>query len=492
MITALERIVRKMKNENLPFTSWLINSYVFWIIFTLCLLVSANGFTFDGDVRVDDDSPGGRAYPAIALDKKGNIYVVWQDDREGMWNWTVYCAKSTNGGETFGPNVRVGSSSLWFERYAPSIAVDDSGNIYVAWYDEGWGMWGEDFDIYLAKSTDDGDSFSPRVRVDHGDTSSAARPALAIDENGIVYIAWEDNREVNYHVYVNRSTDGGETFFPIDVRVDVFSRPSVNPSLEVDGRGIVYISWTYVSEDGNRIHINKSTDGWYNFDSSPVQVDDGSKDSYSSQLAMDTNNNLYMLWFAGWIPDWTNVYLDKSTDGGASFGPNVRANDVDSTAYWPSLAVDGKGTIFSAWHDTRNEYVDIYFSMSPDGGLTFIEDMRVDHQEWSSGYPSIAADDSGNVYFAWDQTTQFYGVPDAIYFTKSNVFTTCGQKGDINLDGIVNILDVVKAVNIILETLHATGYQEWAADFDRDGIVNIMDVVLIVNNILNDGLNRTQ
>ncbi|MFQ6094081.1 MAG: FlgD immunoglobulin-like domain containing protein, partial [bacterium] len=255
----------------------------------------------------------------------------------------------------------------------------------------------------------------------------ASGPALAIDDSGTVYISWEDNQEFRWHIYMTRSTDGGETFDTADVRVDndVFLGNCVHPSVALGDSGDVSVTWTHSWEDGNRIYFNKSTDGGITFDSTHVQVDDGSKDCYSSQLSMDSNGNLYVVWFAGWITRGTDVYFDKSTDGGVTFGTDVRVNDVDSTGFWPSLAVDGKGTIFTTWQD-RSGDGDIYFAMSTDGGATFSEDTRVDHQEWGSGYPSIATDDSGKVYVVWEQQTQFYGVPDAIYLNKFNAFSTSG------------------------------------------------------------------
>jgi hypothetical protein len=55
----------------------------------------------------------------------------------------------------------------------------------------------------------------------------------------------------------------------------------------------------------------------------------------------------------------------------------------------------------------------------------------------------------------------------------------CGS-GDINEDGINNVLDVVSLVNCVLgndcETCHG--------DLNQDGILNVLDVVLLLNNIL--------
>ena len=52
--------------------------------------------------------------------------------------------------------------------------------------------------------------------------------------------------------------------------------------------------------------------------------------------------------------------------------------------------------------------------------------------------------------------------------------------GDVNNDGLINILDVVSTVNIIL------GMAEFvdAADYNGDGVINVLDIVSIVNIIL--------
>ena len=51
--------------------------------------------------------------------------------------------------------------------------------------------------------------------------------------------------------------------------------------------------------------------------------------------------------------------------------------------------------------------------------------------------------------------------------------------GDINLDGQINILDIVQLVNMIL----SDDYQE-SADLNGDGNLNILDIVILVNIIL--------
>ena len=52
--------------------------------------------------------------------------------------------------------------------------------------------------------------------------------------------------------------------------------------------------------------------------------------------------------------------------------------------------------------------------------------------------------------------------------------------GDLNDDGLVNVLDVVILVNIILGLAEVNP----AGDLNNDGLINVLDVVILVNIIL--------
>ena len=59
----------------------------------------------------------------------------------------------------------------------------------------------------------------------------------------------------------------------------------------------------------------------------------------------------------------------------------------------------------------------------------------------------------------------------------------CGDdalQGDLNTDGILNVLDIVLMVNMALDN----SYDE-IADINVDGIINILDIVTLINMILN-------
>ena len=60
-------------------------------------------------------------------------------------------------------------------------------------------------------------------------------------------------------------------------------------------------------------------------------------------------------------------------------------------------------------------------------------------------------------------------------------------RGDTNGDWAVDLLDVITAVNHILETSTLEGDDLWAADCNDDGGINLLDLIGIVNVILGIG-----
>jgi hypothetical protein len=81
-----------------------------------------------------------------------------------------------------------------------------------------------------------------------------------------------------------------------------------------------------------------------------------------------------------------------------------------------------------------------------------------------------------------DSSVNYRGIQiDAIELISTD---SSDLNGDINFDGIVDILDVVSIVNFIMGTLEPTEAQSIAADYNFDGTIDILDVVQIVNIIL--------
>jgi len=58
--------------------------------------------------------------------------------------------------------------------------------------------------------------------------------------------------------------------------------------------------------------------------------------------------------------------------------------------------------------------------------------------------------------------------------------------GDINNDGILNILDIVSLVNIIIDTPDISDLESCASDMNSDGVIDILDIVTLVNIVMSE------
>ncbi len=84
----------------------------------------------------------------------------------------------------------------------------------------------------------------------------------------------------------------------------------------------------------------------------------------------------------------------------------------------------------------------------------------------------------GNIIWDYYYENQDAKIPRAQKYSFE--YLTGSQLGDLNYDGVLNILDIVIGVAIILESNFNINF-----DMNHDNILNVLDVVILVNMILN-------
>ncbi len=190
---------------------------------------SSNGRTWTVPLRVNDDSGGtAQTEPTLTLDPSNNVYIAWTDGRSG--NNDVYFSKSTTGGASFSPNVRVNIDVTTNGQTEPSIAVDPVNPhlIHAVWTDTRTPANGPD--IYYINSTDGGLSFNPpSVRVNTDATAAEqGAPAIAVAPDRSVNVVWRDpsNGAKGPDIYYVKSTNLGGTWGT----VVIVNRDTGNPA----------------------------------------------------------------------------------------------------------------------------------------------------------------------------------------------------------------------------------------------------------------------
>jgi hypothetical protein len=405
--------------------------------------------------------------PAIAVDQSGTIYVVWNIEEPG--DTGIYFSRSTDRGVTFSPAVRVNDNVAYppsFDAYQPDVAFDSTGNIYVVWHD--YRAWADDnaytspIDIYLDKSMDGGATWGTDVKVTSGTGYYpwSFQPYIAVNQKtGHIDISYTDyNRywpEGDYgDVYVSRSVDGGASF-GAKVKVDDtgdtteqgFSSIAVDPL-----SGGVFVAF-YDLRGGDRdIYVAKSTDDGQIFGTNVRANDVTTNDQEEPTVRVDGLGNVFVVW-KDWrddsdpttAPYLNDIYLARSTDGAATFGPSVRVTDEYMNADYgynfpPRLAVDPSGYVHVTWHDLRNGSSMCYYDRSLDGGLSFSQDTVVHDNldNISHSLPRLAEDGRGGVHFAWMDKRNGNGKFDIFYTTTPSYHAWEHRHavGDFDGDGI--------------------------------------------------------
>lgn len=184
----------------------------------------------------------------VATSPNGTVYLTWWNLNADniMFDW------SSDGGTTWHPDVRVNSvsgsaSGGGWQIPIPAMNVDPaSGDIYIAWPD----LRNGNQDIYLASSSDGGQTWSTNVRInDDSGSTTQYMVDLAIDSAGTVHAAWEDKRNGDWNIFYSNSTDGGQTWLP-NLRVSsedtpgTYNRPGDYFAIEAGPNDYIYVVWT--------------------------------------------------------------------------------------------------------------------------------------------------------------------------------------------------------------------------------------------------------
>ena len=351
---------------------------------------------------VVDRSTGNVSRPQIAADGIGHVYAVWEDTRNGSSD--IYFNSSSDYGFTWqASDIRLDTDAAGANHSnSPQITCDNNGHVYVVWEDERNGS----SDIYFNYSSNYGVTLTWQSSDKKLSSASYAPPPqfpkVACDNSGHVYVAWDDN-------YFNVSADNGATWLTQASRISTAG--GIENQLACDQNGHVYVAWR---KGTSEVLFNYSLDGGNTWQPIDRRISNAGAIPYGLSLTSDENGHVYCVWHDGrnnaTSPD---IYFNSSSDYGNTWG----ASDImlntgtpgNTYSIWPEVTCDETGHVFVAWYDRRDGLGDIYLNFSSDYGLIWqVSDKRLDTDSPSadSGYPEVASDGSGHIYVTWtdDQT----------------------------------------------------------------------------------------
>jgi hypothetical protein len=326
-------------------------------------------------------------YPAIATDSNNHIHVVWDDTSPG--NQEIFYKKSTNGGTSWTTRRLTWNSG---ESSYPRIAVDLSNNIHMFWLDDIPGNW----EIYHKKSTDGGSSWiTSRLTYSSGRSYG---PDIAIDSNSHIHAVWADDTPGNLEIYYKKSTDGGISWST--KRITWIPGSSGGPAVAVDSNNNILLVWTdkIPGTTTYKIYYKRSTDGgatWPKYQ----QISWIKKGSRSSDIAVDSNDHIHVVWSGDTGNPVPELYYQRSSDGGATW-TKKRLTWILNWSQKPIIAIDSNDNIHVAWR--IGHYYDLYicYKRSTDGGATWPKYKRLTWSGLSGGH-EMGIGSNKNIHMVW-------------------------------------------------------------------------------------------
>jgi len=273
------------------------------------------GLTWSDTVRVDRGTSTFTDKPMFTT--WGRYLYCTYSDFSGGTNWIRMC-RSSDWGRTWNTGDQ-NISSAGGQGSCPAVNPTN-GHVYAVW---GQPCSWVPTEIWFNRSTDNGASWSTATRILSLTTSSHLSgwranhsfPAMSCDATGKIYVTVQNSmRGTGWDICVISSTNGGTT-------------------------------WT-----------------------APVRVNDDTNtdsDQYCSWICIDRYNRPHVFWYDSRNYYPTNsgdVYYSYSADGGATWRPNERVNDV--TPVWLSSTSSQMGDyqqidtdsnyVYCEWSDHRN------------------------------------------------------------------------------------------------------------------------------------------
>ncbi len=348
----------------------------------------------------------------------------------------------------------------------PSLKCARSATPFFAKDGALWVVWSGGGAISVARSTDLGASFEPRIEIaQHGaflDTGADARPQAVTDSKGNVVIAYGFFRDKNWNAQVNvsRSTDGGKFFStPEPITNDPASQRF--PNLLVDRDDRIFATWVDKRISARAVRPGEKQLGGsiayaWSSDAGKSFVHEGIAQPNSCEccrIATDLAGNgmpviLYRAIFDRTVRDHATQTFMSPTQPGPVDRVSVDDWAIDSCPHHgPAIAISRSGVQHVAWFTQGNARTGTYYARSTDGGRTYTNPTPIGSTDRIAGRPYLLAYDK----YLWRVWKEFDG-------KRASVHLQVTADEGLNWSDPLTVADAV-------------GYSDHPLLVQRDGVV---------------------
>lgn len=271
----------------------------------------------------------------------------------------IYVQRSTDNGDSWEEPVNLSSNSG--NSFRSEILVSGS-NVYVVWVQES--SDGTKSDVYFRGSVNGGESWGSKIKLSSTGTSLDSTPLVGASGSN-VYVVWDDSGTGD--VYIRRSANNGGTWASI---FNLSSNPGKSDSQDLSVTGSnVYVAWAQANTGGSAtdVFVRGSNDDGASW---------GSKKKLSSSgkavepTVASSGSRAHVAWQDGSAGNG-DILIRTSTNEGASWGSARNMSTDASRSSSPELATSGTSVYLEYTKRTSTQDYSIIFRSSANSGGTW-------------------------------------------------------------------------------------------------------------------------
>jgi TolB protein len=336
-------------------------------------------------------------YPSLAVGADGVVHLVWREYDYDSGVYTIYYVQRNSDGVWSG--LQSVTSDFVEAGCYPRLAVGENGVVHVVWH--GYAVGGAD-EIFHAWRSSDGAWSSPQNISNNSGYSTG--PRMAVDSSGVAHVVWTDDTSGRNELYCVCRDPGGTWSSPQSISGDTTAGYSTQ--LAVDKDNAVHVVWLSSSEDF--YYARRDSNGTW---SSPQLC--ASPSQYTDpRMAVDGNGNVHVVWYE-WAGDgdYDVFYIQRSSTGIWS-NPVELSGDLDGL--WPDIAANEHGDVHVVWIG------DGVYHVWLEGDGTWSGPHHVSGDFGASPSPRVAVDDNGTAHVVWGYRPSGYSWHWNIYYAQWN------------------------------------------------------------------------
>lgn len=341
--------------------------------------------------------------PQVAVNDAGEKIVVWceSDGARGL----VFMSHYQNGAWStpISPNATFTVDGQYCDD-APQAAMDDHGNIVVAWAQSD----GSNNQVFISEYRNGAWTHPPDAsgNISPND-QDAFRPRIAMDNDANAIVAWYQH-DGSFNRIFKSEYRSGTWVHPADASDSIGpEEDSADPELAMDNNGNAIIVWK--AYDGNNDQIFKSeyrNGAWAHPSSLSDNLSPASEDATNVKVVMSDSGSALVVWLQS---DGSDRHVFKSEyQNGAWIHPAFLADNLSlngQDAKDPAVAIDQDGNGVIVWTQSDGEYDQIFLSENRTGAwetpTSAHDNMSPDSVD--SQYAKVAMDDQGQSVVMWQQ-----------------------------------------------------------------------------------------